>query len=81
MHGTRLDSEAGGTSEHSVGFDVGITAARNVWISVGYNFEGFRDDHFDASRYTADGPYVRFRIKVDQDTFKDLDLSGLRPGR
>jgi hypothetical protein len=80
VHGTWLDSEAGGTAQHSAGFDVGISAARNVWISVGYNFVGFRDEHFDASRYTADGPYVRFRMKLDQDTFKDLDLSRLRPG-
>jgi hypothetical protein len=80
VHGTRLDSAAAGTSERSFGLDVGITSARNLWISVGYNFAGFRDEHFDASRYTADGPYVRFRFKLDQDTFKDLDLSGLRPG-
>ena len=79
VHGTWLDSEAGGTTQHSAGFDVGITAARNLWISVGYNFEGFRDEHFDASRYTADGLYVRFRFKADQDTFRDLDLSRLRP--
>jgi hypothetical protein len=77
-HATWLDSEAGGTTERSAGFDVGISAARNVWISIGYNFEGFRDEHFDASRYTAQGPYVRFRMKVDQDSFKDLDLSRLR---
>jgi hypothetical protein len=77
-HATWLDSEAGGTTQRSAGFDFGISAARNVWISIGYNFEGFRDDHFDASRYTAQGPYVRFRMKVDQDSFKDLDLSRLR---
>ena len=79
MHGTWLGSEAGGTTERSAGFDVGLTAARNLWISVGYNFKGFRDEHFDASRYTADGLYVRFRFKADQDTFRDLDLSRLRP--
>jgi hypothetical protein len=79
VHGTQLDSEAAGTSERSFGVDLGISSARNLWISVGYNFEGFRDEHFDASRYTADGPYVRFRFKIDQDTFRDLDLSGLRP--
>jgi hypothetical protein len=77
-HATWLDSQAGGTSERSAGFDFGISAARNVWISIGYNVEGFRDDHFDAARYTAQGPYVRFRMKVDQDSFKDLDLSRLR---
>jgi uncharacterized repeat protein (TIGR01451 family) len=80
VHGTRLDSEAGGTTDRSLGIDLGINAARNMWVSVGYNFVGFRDDHFDASRYTADGPYVKFRFKADQDTFKDLDLSRLRPG-
>ena len=79
VHGTQLASQAGGTTQRSVGLDVGINSARNLWISVGYNFEGFRDEHFDASRYTADGPYVRFRFKIDQDTFKDLDLSALRP--
>jgi hypothetical protein len=77
-HATWLDSEAGGMTQRSAGFDFGISAARNVWISIGYNFEGFRDDHFDAARYTAQGPYVRFRMKVDQDSFKDLDLSRLR---
>jgi hypothetical protein len=79
MHGTWLDSEAGGTTQRSTGIDLGLSRARNLWISFGYNFEGFRDEHFDASRYTADGPYVRFRFKADQDTFKDLDLSRLRP--
>lgn len=79
MHGTWLSSEAGGTREHAVGIDIGINAARNLWLSVGYNFAGFDDDNFDASRYTAAGPYVRFRFKADQDTFKDLDLSSLRP--
>jgi hypothetical protein len=77
-HVTWLDSEAGGTTQRSAGFDFGISAARNVWISIGYNYEGFRDDHFDASRYTAQGPYIKFRMKIDQDSFKDLDLSRLR---
>jgi hypothetical protein len=78
-HATWLDAEAAGTTQRSAGFDFGISASRNVWISIGYNFEGFSDDHFDAARYTAQGPYVRFRMKVDQDSFKDLDLARLRP--
>jgi hypothetical protein len=78
-HLTWLDSAAGGTTQRSAGFDFGISAARNVWISIGYNFEGFRDDRFDAARYTAQGPYVKFRMKLDQDSFKDLDLARLWP--
>jgi hypothetical protein len=79
-HATWLDSQAGGTTETAAGFDVGISAARNVWISVGYNFVGFDDENFDASRYTAQGPYVRFRFKIDQELFKDLDMARLKPG-
>ena len=70
-----------GVSDVSVGVDVGIALARNVWISVGYNLDGFRDDDFEASRYTAQGPYIKFRMKADQDTFKDLTLGALRPQR
>jgi hypothetical protein len=79
VHGTWLANEAGGTGERATGIDIGINAARNLWISVGYNFAGFSDDDFDANRYTAEGPYVRFRFIADQNTFKDLDLSSLKP--
>ena len=74
LHGTMLNSLQSGVSDQSVGVDLGFTVARNVWISIGYNFTGFRDDDFEASRYTAQGPFIKFRMKADQDTFKDLAL-------
>jgi hypothetical protein len=72
LHGTMLSSLESGVSDQSIGVDLGVTVARNVWISIGYNFAGFRDDDFEASRYTAQGPFVKFRMKADQDTFRDL---------
>lgn len=78
IHGTMLSSLQSDVSDASVGIDVGVTVARNVWISLGYNFAGFRDADFEASRYTAQGPFIKFRMKADQDTFKDLSLSALR---
>jgi hypothetical protein len=72
LHGTMLSSLESGVSDQSVGVDLGVTVARNVWVSVGYNFAGFRDDDFEASRYTAQGPFVKFRMKADQDTFRDM---------
>ena len=80
-HATRLDSiDAGVTRDHA-GFDIGITVANNVWVSLGYNFIGFDDDDFSRARETQRGPYLRFRIKADQDTFRDLRLDSLRPPR
>jgi hypothetical protein len=72
LHGTMLNSLQSGVTDQSVGVDLGVTVARNMWISIGYNFTGFRDDDFEASRYTAQGPFIKFRMKADQDTFRDM---------
>ncbi len=81
LHVAALHSWESDVMDYSTGLDVGTTLAKNVWISVGYNFAGFRDGDFSASRHTAQGPYLKIRIKADQDTFKDLSLDSLRPSR
>jgi hypothetical protein len=81
VHGTMLSSLKSNVSDASVGVDVGLTVARNMWVSIGYNFAGFEDKDFDAARYTAQGPFIKFRMKADQDTFRDLSLAALRPRR
>jgi hypothetical protein len=81
LHGTWMHSWSTSTSDLSAGVDLGITVARNMWISVGYNAVGFDDKDYSASRYTAQGPFVKLRMKFDQDTFKDLSLDSLRPNR
>ena len=48
-------------------------------MSVGYNFVGFTDDDFVAADYTAQGPYLKFRMKLDQDMFRRfLSFAGWR---
>jgi uncharacterized repeat protein (TIGR01451 family) len=81
LHGAVLHSWESDVMQHSVGLDVGVTFARNIWISLGYNFAGFRDEDFSATRYTDQGPFLKIRIKADQDTFRDLRLDSLRPSR
>ena len=61
-----------GTRDYSVGADVGFNLATNMWLSLGYNLTGFYDDDFAAARYSAQGPYLRFAIKADQRTLKDI---------
>lgn len=56
----------------SAGPNVGISPVENTWISVGYNITGFEDRDFEAARYTRSGPYVTFRLRFDQQTFRDL---------
>jgi hypothetical protein len=78
FHGTLLQSWKSGISEHALGLDVGFTPARNVWVALGFNFAGLQDTHFESNRYSAAGPYLNLRVKLDQDTFKDLSLAALR---
>ncbi|MEM7280440.1 MAG: OmpA family protein, partial [Pseudomonadota bacterium] len=78
LHGSTLHSWRTDVIDYSWGADVGVTLANNLWISLGYNFDGFEDDDFSLSRYTAQGPYIRFRIKADQQSFARLK-ENLRP--
>ena len=55
---------------YSRGVSLGWNVKRNIWLSVGYNFTGFEDNDFSAAGYSASGPYIRFRMKFDQDTAK-----------
>lgn len=57
---------------YSTGLSVGFQLARNVWLSLGYNLDGFDDRDFSAAGYTAQGPYLQFRMKFDQDTGAEI---------
>jgi len=51
---------------------VGFRPHENVWLSVGYNLEGFVDDDFGLAEYTRQGPFLKLRIKFDQDSLRSL---------
>ncbi|MGB5178125.1 MAG: hypothetical protein WBP44_05275, partial [Gammaproteobacteria bacterium] len=57
---------------YSAGPSVGVNLFRNLWLSAGYNFAGYRDSDFTAAGYTARGPYVKLRFKFDSGTTKDV---------
>lgn len=77
VHGSQMQSFRSGVGDKSLGADVGVTFMKNAWLSLGYNFVGVTDSDFDDSHYLAQGPYLRIRVKFDQDTFKDLNLAAL----
>ncbi len=58
--------------QYSYGPSIGVSPAKNIWASVGYNVEGFRDDDFEAAEYSRQGPYVTLRLKFDQHTARGL---------
>ncbi len=54
------------------GLSVGHKVAKNAWVSLGYNLTGFYDDDFSRSDFTAQGPFIRFRFKFDQNSLKEI---------
>ena len=71
IHGRELF--AGNQAEEgSYGLSVGYTPVKNMWTSIGYNFEGFVDSDFSAANYTSQGVYLKMRFKADQDSLSSL---------
>ncbi len=80
LTGQMLTNSDFSEAQYSFGPSIGIAPVDNVWISLGYNFEGFRDDDFEAAEFSRDGVYVKFRIKFDQDSARGL-LRRISPAR
>jgi uncharacterized repeat protein (TIGR01451 family) len=48
------------------GVEAGYLIDQNLWLSVGYNVFGFRDDELAGDEYTDGGVYLRLRFKFDE---------------
>ena len=66
---TALDA---GTTDYGVGASVGYGLVENMWLSFGYNIHGFEDSDFSQGDFTAQGPYIKFRFKFDQEDLRGL---------
>ncbi|MBT0653263.1 OmpA family protein [Geomobilimonas luticola] len=71
LRGSLLHTWSNGQFAYGTGASVGYNIVQNAWVSLGYNFAGFTDKDFSAADYTAQGPFVRFRFKFDQNSVKD----------
>ena len=68
-----------GNMSYSYGPSIGLSPVDNIWISAGYNVEGYSDDDFEAAEFSRKGAYLQLRIKFDQNTAKGL-LRKISPG-
>ena len=71
LRGSVLTNKDAGTA-YSWGPSVGVSPVDNVWISAGYNVQGFKDDDFEAAEYAREGAYLQLRVKFDQNTASGL---------
>lgn len=71
LRGMRLHSYETEQTKYSYGPSVGYNFLKHVWVSVGYNLSGFRDRDFSRANFTSKGPYIKFRMKFDQETVSE----------
>jgi hypothetical protein len=57
--------------KYGSGASIGYNLVKNAWISAGYNFVGFTDRDFSAAEFTAQGPFVKFRFKFEQNSLRE----------
>jgi uncharacterized repeat protein (TIGR01451 family) len=68
--GSMMRSTNSGVRNYGLGASLGYQIIDNMWVAFGYNIRSLKDRDFSAASYTAHGPYITLRMKVDQDTFK-----------
>ena len=61
-------SDISDSHTYSYGASIGHSFAKNVWLSLGYNLQGFTDGDFSGAKYTANGVYLKFRFAFDHHT-------------
>jgi hypothetical protein len=57
---------------YGVGAETGYLLQENLWLSVGYNFFGFKDTDAIGQNATDRGIFVRLRFKFDEDLFTGI---------
>lgn len=55
------------------GPEIGFMVFSDFWLSLGYNFNGFRDGDFSEANYWSEGFYVKVRFKFDENTLYDIN--------
>lgn len=71
LHGNVLHSWQGGQLDYRTGASVGYKMMKNTWLSIGYNLTGFQDVDFSVADFTAQGPFIKFRFKFDQNSVRE----------
>lgn len=72
LHASLLHSWNANQLDYRSGVSLGHSFVDNVWASLGYNFTGFRDRDFSRANFTNKGIFLKFRVKFDQESAKEM---------
>lgn len=72
MQASVLSAQSANNLDYGTGAYVGYNVASTMWLSLGYNVRGFRENDFSLQTYRAQGPYIRFMMRLDQQSLKEM---------
>jgi uncharacterized repeat protein (TIGR01451 family) len=70
VQGSAIVAHNAGNIDYGAGVYIGYNIFDNLWINLGYNFAGFDDDDFSLQTYRHQGPYIKLRMKFDQENIE-----------
>ena len=62
------------TTSFAFGPQIGFVPTKDILLTLGYNFRGFRDRDFSAARSTDEGIFAAMKLKFDTDSLAFLGL-------
>ena len=71
LHLAYLHSYKSNNLQENLGAHIGYNLFKYTYLAVGYNFSGFVDDDLGKTINSNEGPYLRFRIKYDNESLKE----------
>ncbi len=72
LQGSVLHAYSANNMDYSGGVFVETSPWENAVVTFGYNVTGFEDEDFSAQNYRHKGPYIRVKMKFDQEDIKKL---------
>ena len=61
-----------GQLRYGMGAEVGYLLQENLWLSLGFNFFGFREPDMIGQNTTDKGLYFRIRFKFDEELYHGI---------
>ncbi len=72
LQGSVLHAYGANNLDYSGGAFVETSPWENAVVTLGYNIAGFEDEDFSLQNYRHKGPYIRVKMKFDQEDIKKL---------
>jgi opacity protein-like surface antigen len=70
--GSVLYAQSVNNWDYGFGLYTSYNVMINMLLTLGYNWEGYEDRDFSLQTYRIEGPYLQFRMKLDQENLKDV---------